>query len=189
MFCFCDFHSCSAEARVPSAVGRGDAHSAGEGGSAVAGHTWLQRQRVLHHEPHPSDGDIIELNCGGSVMVTSRSTLRQVCPVSSKHTAGHIGELVLLQHQSCGPDLHIARQTFPTPVNSLSCISAPASHPTPPARACLQQCSCHLPASNSAPARVCCTDPCWYIPYSSSLASSLLLSACVLSVCMCLLRR
>jgi hypothetical protein len=69
---------------VPSAVGRGDAHSAGEGGSAVAGHTWLQRQRVLHHEPHPSDGDIIELNCGGSVMVTSRSTLRQVCPVPSK---------------------------------------------------------------------------------------------------------
>jgi hypothetical protein len=33
---------------------------------------------VLHHEPHPSDGDIIELNCGGAVMVTSRSTLRQV---------------------------------------------------------------------------------------------------------------
>jgi len=39
---------------------------------------WLRRQRVLHSEPHPSDADIIELNVGGTVMVTSRSTLRQV---------------------------------------------------------------------------------------------------------------
>jgi len=51
----------------------------GDGSSTLAAHQfWLQRQRVLHHEPHPSDADIIELNCGGSIMVTSRSTLRQV---------------------------------------------------------------------------------------------------------------
>lgn len=51
----------------------------GDSSSTLAAHQfWLQRQRVLHHEPHPSDADIIELNCGGSIMVTSRSTLRQV---------------------------------------------------------------------------------------------------------------
>ncbi|KAF8068270.1 KCTD12 [Scenedesmus sp. PABB004] len=59
--------------------------SPGEGGgrgapsSTLEAHrTWLRRQRVLHAEPHPSDADILELNVGGAIMVTSRSTLRQV---------------------------------------------------------------------------------------------------------------
>lgn len=40
--------------------------------------SWLRRQRVLLSEPEPSDQDILQLSVGGAVMVTSRSTLRQV---------------------------------------------------------------------------------------------------------------
>lgn len=39
---------------------------------------WLRRQRVLKKEPVTPDMDIIELNVGGKVMVTHRSTLLQV---------------------------------------------------------------------------------------------------------------
>jgi hypothetical protein len=66
---------------VRAQAGSSGSSSSDAGGSAatLAAHrTWLRRQRVLHTEPHPSDGDIIELNIGGSVMVASRSTLRQV---------------------------------------------------------------------------------------------------------------
>lgn len=57
-----------------------DANSTDSGSITLAAHrTWLKRQRVLQSEPHPSDADIIELNVGGSTMVTNRSTLRQVC--------------------------------------------------------------------------------------------------------------
>jgi hypothetical protein len=57
----------------------GSSSDAGGSAATLAAHrSWLQRQRVLHSEPHPSDGDIIELNVGGAVMVASRSTLRQV---------------------------------------------------------------------------------------------------------------
>eukprot|EP00877_Chromochloris_zofingiensis_P012576 jgi/Chrzof1/7572/Cz02g28250.t1 len=38
---------------------------------------WLRRQRVLKKEPVTPDMDIIELNVGGKVMVTHRSTLLQ----------------------------------------------------------------------------------------------------------------
>jgi hypothetical protein len=71
---------CLSTGQRADAVGRGDGHGAGGESSTTlaAQQIWLQRQRVLHHEPHPSDADIIELNCGGCIMVTSRSTLRQV---------------------------------------------------------------------------------------------------------------
>ena len=63
---------------VTPAAGREGLYDSGGGSMLAARQFWLQRQRVLHHEPHPSDADIIELNCGGAIMVTSRSTLRQV---------------------------------------------------------------------------------------------------------------
>lgn len=73
---------CSHNSRSGSAWG-GDSGSGAQADTTLAAQRyWLRRQRVLQAEPHPSDADIIELNVGGTLMVTSRSTLRQASDIS-----------------------------------------------------------------------------------------------------------